>query len=253
MTAKKTATQPQLSAALLVASISLSALIAASAAAGYEIGKSKPPEIVTVTKEVPTVITEKIPEPYEVKVYYRSRLRLPNHPTATVRPLPMLSVCSNSCRSIAGSIRLPRTNKKPWAAFSVLAAARSSRRLRARCNSHLRSAAVAYRSSMARRASPGYNRVAGTNAIGSDTQEDGVTLLRRAIAFAAGAGSTGLVIQGAPTSTWSFRLAPSPACRAGTLARAGPLTDSRAARQFGRTRVPIAYPAWRSIPDPAGM
>ena len=32
--------------------------------------KSKPPEIVTVTKEVPTVITEKIPEPYEVKVYY---------------------------------------------------------------------------------------------------------------------------------------------------------------------------------------
>jgi hypothetical protein len=59
---------------------------------------------------------------------------------------------------------------------------------------------------MARRASPGYNRVAGTEAIGSDTQEDGVTLLRRAIGFAAGAGSTGLVIQGAPTSTWPFRL-----------------------------------------------
>jgi hypothetical protein len=59
---------------------------------------------------------------------------------------------------------------------------------------------------MARRASPGYNRVAGTNAIGSDTQEDGVTLPPRAITFGAGAGSTGLVIQGAPTSTWPFRL-----------------------------------------------
>ena len=67
------------------------------------------------------------------------------------------------------------------------------------------SAAVAYRSSMARRASPGYNRVAGTNAIGCDTQEDGVTLLPRAITFSAGAGSTGLVIQGALTSTWPFR------------------------------------------------
>jgi len=43
-------------------SISLSALVAATAAAGYEIGKGKPPEIVTVIKEVPTVITEKIPE-----------------------------------------------------------------------------------------------------------------------------------------------------------------------------------------------
>ena len=43
-------------------SISLSVLIAATATAGYEIGKSKPPEIVTVIKEVPTVITEKIPE-----------------------------------------------------------------------------------------------------------------------------------------------------------------------------------------------
>ena len=62
MTAKKTVTQPQRSAALLVASISLSALVAATAAAGYEIGKGKPPEIVTVIKEVPTVITEKIPE-----------------------------------------------------------------------------------------------------------------------------------------------------------------------------------------------
>jgi hypothetical protein len=31
-------------------------------------------------------------------------------------------------------------------------------------------------------------------------------LLRRAITFGAGAGSTGLVIQGAPTSTWPFRL-----------------------------------------------
>ena len=59
---------------------------------------------------------------------------------------------------------------------------------------------------MARRASPGYNRVAGTNAIGSDTQEDGVTLLPRAITFGAGAGSTGLVIQGALISTWPFRL-----------------------------------------------
>jgi hypothetical protein len=59
---------------------------------------------------------------------------------------------------------------------------------------------------MARRASPGYNRVAGTNAIGSDTQEDGVTLLPRALTFGAGAGSTQLVIQGAPTSTWPFRL-----------------------------------------------
>ena len=58
---------------------------------------------------------------------------------------------------------------------------------------------------MARRASPGYNRVAGTNAIGSDTQEDGVTLLPRAITFSAGAGSTGLVIQGALTSTRPFR------------------------------------------------
>jgi len=70
MTAKKTATQPQRSAALLMVSISLSVLIAATATAGYEIGKSKPPEIVTIIKEVPTVITEKIPEPYEVKVYY---------------------------------------------------------------------------------------------------------------------------------------------------------------------------------------
>ena len=52
----------------------------------------------------------------------------------------------------------------------------------------------------------GYNRVAGTNAIGSDTQEDGVTLLPRAITFGAGAGSTGLVIQGALISTWPFRL-----------------------------------------------
>ena len=58
---------------------------------------------------------------------------------------------------------------------------------------------------MARRASPGYNRVAGTNAIGCDTQEDGVTLLPRAITFSAGAGSTGLVIQGALTSTRPFR------------------------------------------------
>jgi hypothetical protein len=47
---------------------------------------------------------------------------------------------------------------------------------------------------MARRASPGYNRVAGTNAIGGDTQEGGVTLLPRVITFSAGAGSTGLVI-----------------------------------------------------------
>ena len=58
---------------------------------------------------------------------------------------------------------------------------------------------------MARRASPGYNRVEGTNAIGGDTQEDGVTLLPRVITFSAGAGSTGLVIQGALTSTWPFR------------------------------------------------
>jgi len=58
---------------------------------------------------------------------------------------------------------------------------------------------------MARRASPGYNRVAGTSAIGGVTQEDGVTLLPRAITFSAGAGSTGLVIQGALTSTWPFR------------------------------------------------
>ena len=58
---------------------------------------------------------------------------------------------------------------------------------------------------MARRASPGYNRVAGTNAIGSDTQEDSVTLLPLAITFSAGAGATGLVVQGAPTSTWPFR------------------------------------------------
>ena len=70
MTAKKTATQPQRSAVLVMVSISLSALVAATAAAGYEIGKGKPPEIVTVIKEVPTVITEKVPEPYEVKVYY---------------------------------------------------------------------------------------------------------------------------------------------------------------------------------------
>ena len=39
-----------------------------------------------------------------------------------------------------------------------------------------------------------YNRVAGTNAIGGDTQEDGVTLLPRVITFSAGAGSTGLVM-----------------------------------------------------------
>jgi len=58
---------------------------------------------------------------------------------------------------------------------------------------------------MARRASLGYNRAASTNAIGGDTQEDGVTLLPRAITFSAGAGSTGLVMQGAPTSTWPFR------------------------------------------------
>ena len=70
MTAKKTATQPQRSAALLMVSISLSVLIAATATAGYEIGKSKPPESVTIIREVPTVVTEKIPEPYEVKVYY---------------------------------------------------------------------------------------------------------------------------------------------------------------------------------------
>ena len=68
------------------------------------------------------------------------------------------------------------------------------------------SAAVAYRSSMARPASPGYSRVAGTNSIGSDTQDDTVTLLPRAITFGAGVGSTGFVIQGAPTSTWPFRL-----------------------------------------------
>jgi hypothetical protein len=55
------------------------------------------------------------------------------------------------------------------------------------------------------RASPRYNRVEGTSAIGGDTQEDGVTLLPLAITFNAGAGSTGLVIQGAPTSTWPFR------------------------------------------------
>jgi hypothetical protein len=42
---------------------------------------------------------------------------------------------------------------------------------------------------------PGYSRVAGTNAIGSDTQEDGITLLPRAITFSAGTGSAGLVIQ----------------------------------------------------------
>ena len=70
MTAKKTATQPQRSAVLVMVSISLSALVAATAAAGYEIGKSKPPDIVTITKEIPTIITEKIPEPYEIKVYY---------------------------------------------------------------------------------------------------------------------------------------------------------------------------------------
>ena len=59
---------------------------------------------------------------------------------------------------------------------------------------------------MARPASPGYSRVAGTNSIGSDTQDDTVTLLPRAITFGAGVGSTGFVIQGAPTSTWPFRL-----------------------------------------------
>jgi hypothetical protein len=42
---------------------------------------------------------------------------------------------------------------------------------------------------MAGRASPEYNRVAGTNAIGGDTQEDGVTSLPRVITFSAGAGS----------------------------------------------------------------
>ena len=47
--------------------------------------------------------------------------------------------------------------------------------------------------------------MAGTNAIGDATQEDGVTLPPRAIIFSAGAGSTGLVIQGALTSTWPFR------------------------------------------------
>ena len=62
--------------------------------------------------------------------------------------------------------------------------------MQACCNSHLRSAAVAYRSSMARRASPGYNRVAGTNAIGSDTQEDGVTLLTRNTVPAVEVGGT---------------------------------------------------------------
>ena len=51
----------------------------------------------------------------------------------------------------------------------------------------------------------GYNRVAGTNAISGDTEENGVTLLPRAITFSAGAGSTGLVIQGALTSTRPFR------------------------------------------------
>jgi hypothetical protein len=51
---------------------------------------------------------------------------------------------------------------------------------------------------MARRASPGYSRVAGTNAIGCNTQEDDVTLLPRAITFGASAGSTGFLIQGAP-------------------------------------------------------
>jgi hypothetical protein len=59
---------------------------------------------------------------------------------------------------------------------------------------------------MARPASSGYSRVAGPNVIGSDTQEDGITSLPRAITFGAGAGSTGLIIQGAPTSTWPFRL-----------------------------------------------
>jgi len=118
----------------------------------------------------------------------------------------MLSVCLNSCRSTAGSIRLPTTNKKPWVAFFGFGSGAKQPTAAGRCNSHLRSAAVAYRSSMARPASPGYSRVAGTNSIGSDTQDDTVTLLPRAITFGAGVGSTGFVIQGAPTSTWPFRL-----------------------------------------------
>jgi hypothetical protein len=44
---------------------------------------------------------------------------------------------------------------------------------------------------MARPASPDYSRVAGPNVIGSDTQEDGITSLPRAITLGAGAGSTG--------------------------------------------------------------
>ena len=95
MTAKETVTQPQRSAALLVASVSLSALIAASAAAGYEIGKSKPPDIVTVTKEVPAVITEKIPEPFEIKVYYPVASPIARPPP---RPLSVCCRCSQYVR-----------------------------------------------------------------------------------------------------------------------------------------------------------
>jgi hypothetical protein len=93
MTAKKRETQPQRSAVLLMASLSLSALIATSAAAGYEIGKSKPPEIVSVTKEIPTVITEKIPERYEVKVYY---------PVAS----PIAKPPHGHCQSVADALNM---------------------------------------------------------------------------------------------------------------------------------------------------
>ena len=58
---------------------------------------------------------------------------------------------------------------------------------------------------MARRASPGYNRVAGTNATAAMRKRTALRCCLAPIAFSAGAGSTGLVIQGAPTSTWPFR------------------------------------------------
>jgi hypothetical protein len=74
--------------------------------------------------------------------------------------------------------------------------------------------------------------VEGTNAIGGDTQEDSVTLLPLAITFSAGAGATGLVVQGAPTSTWPFRFRNIPGLTGGNAGASQAVEGFMAARPY---------------------